>query len=52
LVESVGAYYYYSLVLACFDPVKAKAIFDQEAHEIAEAFVSKMAYEYVEPDRR
>jgi hypothetical protein len=37
------------LILAGFDPVKADAIFDQPAQTIAEAFVSKMAYEYTEP---
>jgi hypothetical protein len=44
----VGAYYYYSLILADFNPVTADKIFDNPAHVIAEAFVSKMVYEYIE----
>jgi hypothetical protein len=47
-VKTVGAYYYYSLILANFNPVIANQIFDNPAHVIAEAFVSKMAYEHVE----
>jgi hypothetical protein len=47
-VKSVGVYYYYSLILANFNPVIAQEIFDNQAHVIAEAYVSKMAYEHVE----
>jgi hypothetical protein len=47
-VKHVGAYYYYSLILANFNPVIADKIFDNQAHVIAEAYVSKMTYEYVE----
>jgi hypothetical protein len=47
-VKHIGAYYYYSLILANFNPVIADTIFDNPADVIAEAFVSKMTYEYVE----
>jgi hypothetical protein len=43
-IEKVGTYWYFSLVLAGFDPVKADQIFDNPAHVIAEAFVSMMAF--------
>ena len=45
-ISDIGVYYWYSLILAEFDPVKAGAIFDQPADVIAVAYVSKMAYEY------
>jgi hypothetical protein len=35
-------------MLAEFDPDRADAIFDKPAHVIAEAYVSKMCYEYSE----
>jgi len=35
------------LILAGFDPVRADAIFDSPALTIAEAYVSKMAYDYI-----
>jgi hypothetical protein len=41
-------YYYYSLILANFNPITAEEIFDNQADVIAEAFVSKMAYEHME----
>ena len=47
-IKTVGAYYYYSLILANFNPIIANEIFDNQAHVIAEAFISKMAYEHVE----
>lgn len=50
-VKHVGAYRYYSLILGNFNPVTADVIFDNPAHVIAEAFVSKMTYEYVEPSK-
>jgi hypothetical protein len=50
-VRKVGAYWYYSLILANFDPTQALVVFDNPAHVIAEAWVSKMAYEFVEPQQ-
>lgn len=47
-IEQVGSYWYFSLVLAGFNPVVADEIFDKPAHVIAEAFVSMMAYNYVD----
>ena len=49
-VQTVGAYRYYSLVLAGFDPIRADAIYDTTADVIALAFVSKMAFE--SPDKK
>jgi hypothetical protein len=45
----VGDFKYHAYVLGGFDPIRADAIFDQPADVIAEAAVSKMCYEYVEP---
>lgn len=45
-IHDLGVYYWYSLILAEFDPVRADAIFDQPADVIAAAYVSKLAYEY------
>jgi len=50
-IEQIGVYYYYSLILSAFDPVRADAIFDLPAHRIAEAYVSKMAYEFIKPQK-
>lgn len=50
-IETIGAYMYYSLILAAFDPVQARQIHDSPAHHIAQAYVTKMAYEYVEPQK-
>jgi hypothetical protein len=50
-IEGVGVWWYYSLVLAQFDPIRASVIFDNPAHVIAEAFVSMMAYNHVEPEQ-
>jgi hypothetical protein len=47
----VGSYKYFAYILAGFDPLKAKEIWDFPAHEIAEAYVSKVCYEYVEPPK-
>jgi hypothetical protein len=47
-IESVGVYYYYSLLLADFNPVVADAIYNQPAHVIAEAYVSQMCHTYVD----
>jgi len=51
-VDYIGAYYYHSLILADFNPVTAALIFDQPAHVIAEALVSKMCNEYRPPERK
>lgn len=45
-IESVGTYRYYALILANFDPARADVIFDNPAHEIAEAFVSMLCYNH------
>ncbi len=50
-VDYIGAYQYHSLVLANFDPVRASLIFDQPAHVIAEAFVSRMCHDFRPPER-
>jgi hypothetical protein len=50
-INRVGAFQYYAHVLAGFDAVRADAIFDLPADEIASAFVSKICYEYVEPKK-
>lgn len=50
-IEKTGAYMYYSLVLADFDPKRARVIYDSPAHHIAQAYVSKMAYEHIEPSK-
>jgi hypothetical protein len=47
-INRVGAFQYYAHVLAGFDAVRADAIFDLPADDIASAFVSKICYEYVE----
>jgi hypothetical protein len=47
-VARVGTYWYYSLILANYNPVTAEQIFDNPADTIAESWVTKMAYEYVE----
>lgn len=44
----MGTYYYYSLILGGFDPVRADAIFNQPAHVIAEAYVSQMCHNFVD----
>lgn len=51
-IEQVGAYYYHSLILAGFDPVRADDIFDQPADVIAKAVVSMNAHHYVKTDGR
>lgn len=50
-IQRLGAFEYYSLILAAFNPITAEAIFDNRADVIAKAFVSKMAYEHVEPKK-
>ena len=47
-IQDIGVYWYYSLALAEFDPCRALVIFDNPAHVIAEAWVTKMAHEYIE----
>lgn len=49
--KKVGSYKHFSLILAGFDPCKAALVFDSPAHIIAEAYVSKVAYEYQEPPK-
>lgn len=44
----MGVYYYYSLILAGFNPVLADAIHDNPAHVIAEAYVSQMCHNYTD----
>jgi len=43
-------YYYYSLILAGFNPKEADRIFDSRADEIATAYVSRMAYQFVKDE--
>lgn len=50
-ITYVGTYYYYALALSNFNPVEAERIFDNPAHVIAEAWVSKMAFDYFEPKK-
>lgn len=45
-IESVGLWKYYSLILAGFNPVRSEGIFDNPAHEIAQAYVSLMCYNH------
>ena len=49
-IQLVGAYWYYSLILAHFNPVLALQIFDNTADFIAESFVSKLCHDY-RPDK-
>lgn len=51
-IRRIGTYRYYALTLAGFDPVRADAIWDQPAHLIAMAVMSKMNYEHVEPKKK
>ena len=44
----IGSYYYFSLLLANFDPVRAMVIHDNPAHDIAEAYVSMLATQHSE----
>jgi hypothetical protein len=50
-VNRIGAYKYYSQILAGFDPLRADEIWNSRADQIAESFVSKLCYDYVEPKR-
>jgi hypothetical protein len=50
-VNRIGVYKYYAYILADFDPKRADEIYDSRADQIAESFVSKMCYDYVEPKR-
>lgn len=47
-IQHIGMYRYYSLVLAGFDPIRAEAIYDNPAHVVAEAFVSKIVSEHID----
>lgn len=48
-IEKVGSWKYYALILANFDPVRADAIWDTPAEEIAVSFVSMLCYNH-KPD--
>lgn len=50
-ITEVGTFWYYSLILSGFDPVRAETIFDNPADVIAEAYVSMMAFNHVDPDK-
>lgn len=45
-IDRVGAYRYYALMLANFNPAVADEIWNRDAVTIAEAFVSKLCHEY------
>ncbi len=45
-IEEVGTYWYYSLILANFNPDTAERIFDNPADVIAEAYVSMKCYQW------
>lgn len=47
--NKIGNSRYNALILAGFDPVKANSIMDMRIDQIAQAFVSKMCYEYSDP---
>jgi hypothetical protein len=47
--NKIGNSRYNSFILANFNPVEAENIMDMRADQIAQAFVSKMCYEYTEP---
>lgn len=51
-VRQIGVYWYYALWISGFDVVRALANFDQPAHLIAEAVVSKRFAEYVPPPKK
>jgi len=48
-VDYVGLYWYYSLCLAEYNPNLALQIYDNPAHKIAEAIVTKRCAEYIKP---
>ncbi len=50
-IERIGLYWYYSLTLADFDPNRALEIYDNPAHIIAEAVVTRRCAEYVKPKK-
>lgn len=47
----MGEYKWFSLVLAEFNPVEADKIFNLPADQIAEAYVSQRAANYVKPSK-
>lgn len=51
-MKFLGSYRYFSMILANFDPQKADVIFDNPAHIIAEAYASKVIYEYRDPPKK
>lgn len=47
--NKIGNSRYNAYILAGFNPAEAEKIMDMRADQIAQAFVSKMCYEYVDP---
>lgn len=47
--NKIGNSRYNALILANFDPVRANAIMELRIDQIAQAYVSKMCYEYIDP---
>jgi hypothetical protein len=47
--NKIGSSRYNSFILANFNPVEADKIMDMRADQIAQAFVSKMCFEYIDP---
>ncbi len=47
--NKVGSARYNALILANFNPSEAEKIIDMRADQIAQAFVSKMCFEYIDP---
>jgi hypothetical protein len=47
--NKIGNSRYNALILANFNPAQADKIMDMRADQIAQAFVSKMCYEYIDP---
>jgi hypothetical protein len=50
--DDIGEFWYLSLVLSDFNPTEALRVYDNPAHIIAQAWVSKQAFNYIEPQRR
>jgi hypothetical protein len=46
--NKVGSFKYFSYILAGFDPIRAEQIWDTRADQIAQAYVSKVCYEFVD----
>ena len=52
VVKAVGEYRWFCLLLANFNPCVADQIHNNPADKIAEAYLAKTAYEYVEPENK